>query len=255
MPTPTEPQALTQAAPYTLTFVEWECGHHMQRPADIPVHSPEQALLILQAISHAISQPGSARAILLTDDAASGEVYLCDDYVDPGAQSILQHRYPRPIIAYGDAAAIAALQHADLADAWDDLIGGEPLLWDGEEPIYSEGGVVLFVGTLQELQDLMRVPDPFEQHCRYFDVPPTFMPAAEVRAMLGESQAEMGGRSMSHIRPLRSYRLQFACGRTIQLKASSADAATHLGAAVTGRQPDEVASVREMMPVTEGGAA
>ena len=60
---------------------------------------------------------------------------------------------------------------------------------------------------------------------------------------------------MTHIRPLKSFRLHFACGQYVQLKASSADAAAQLGAAVTGRQPGEIAKIREMVPAQVGGAA
>lgn len=59
---------------------------------------------------------------------------------------------------------------------------------------------------------------------------------------------------MTHIRPLKSFRLCFACGKSVQLKASSADAAAQLGAAVTGRQTEEIAEIREMAPAQEGSA-
>ena len=38
----TEPKS-TDAAPFTLRFTEWRCGHHGTRPDDIPVHSIAQA--------------------------------------------------------------------------------------------------------------------------------------------------------------------------------------------------------------------
>ena len=65
------------------------CGHHCQRPADIPVETPEQASLILCAISHAISQPGHARAVLMNDEHAE-TVYLTDDYVAVGHTDITE---------------------------------------------------------------------------------------------------------------------------------------------------------------------
>ena len=57
----------TDAAPFTLRFMAWQCGHHGMRPDDIPVHSIEQAQAIVNAIGCAISQPGSARAALFDD--------------------------------------------------------------------------------------------------------------------------------------------------------------------------------------------
>ena len=38
------------AAPFTLRFMEWRCGHHGTRPDDIPVHSIAQAQAIVKAL-------------------------------------------------------------------------------------------------------------------------------------------------------------------------------------------------------------
>lgn len=65
-----------------LEFFDWECGHHQETPEPIEGISEEQAAAILNAISHAISQPFSARARLIDGDLAR-EYYLTDDYVSP----------------------------------------------------------------------------------------------------------------------------------------------------------------------------
>lgn len=49
----------------TLTFYDWECGHHGECPSPIlSIASRAQARAICVAIAAAISQPGKARARL-----------------------------------------------------------------------------------------------------------------------------------------------------------------------------------------------
>ena len=69
----------TDAAPFTLRFMKWQCGHHGTRPDDIPVHSIEQAQAIVNAIGCAISQPGQARAALFNHWRGIS-IYLTDDH-------------------------------------------------------------------------------------------------------------------------------------------------------------------------------
>jgi hypothetical protein len=100
--------------PLTLRFTHWECGHHGTRPADIPVASVAQAHAILSAISHAISQPGNARAQLFDATKGVGDIYVTDDYVSDDFSPTSELRLDRPIMICGDAATVAAIQAPDL---------------------------------------------------------------------------------------------------------------------------------------------
>ena len=102
----TEPKS-TDAATFTLRFTAWECGHHGKRPDDIPVHSIEQAQAIVNAIGHAISQPGNARAALFNNWAGTS-IYLTDDYADP-IQKDWRRWAPRTTIHYATQEEMATM--------------------------------------------------------------------------------------------------------------------------------------------------
>lgn len=176
----------------TLHFTEWECGHHQQRPADIQVSSPEQAAQILTAISHSISQPGYAHAVLM-DETRGTPIYLTDDYF-----SIAQHAgnvmpenpldcgcSERPTLFYGTEAEIAQLESEPYAQAAEWVYGGTLARWDGTA--FFDDSVAMTTLSLAELQALVD-PDRFPCTPDLFDLPPIFRPAS---AALQELQAEI----------------------------------------------------------------
>ena len=60
---------------------EWQCGHDRQAPEPIRVATIKQAEAILEAISHAISQPGQCRAVVVDHNGLKRRYYLSDDSV------------------------------------------------------------------------------------------------------------------------------------------------------------------------------
>lgn len=174
----------TQAAPYTLRFTEWQCGHHGERPADIPVHSIEQANLILSAISHAISQPGHARAALF-DDHLGVSVYLTDDSVD----QIGNLQQPRTTIYLASAAEMEELR--GLKDAFDYAYGGTLSCWDGKTSLDD-----LEVATTLSQAEVEAAIAPAcwheADHRRSVcDIPPTILPAETLLAELRQFREEL----------------------------------------------------------------
>ncbi|MFD2754262.1 hypothetical protein [Comamonas terrae] len=184
----------------TLRFYDWRCGHHGQRPADIPVSNPEQASAILHAMSHCISQPGHFRAWLMNDVHAVG-AYVSDDHFSlansektqfPNTE-LLGWDDERPVLIYGTAEQIAELNSPAHAEAvsglwfWDSLPA-----WDGKS--YLDESMATTTLTLAELQELAR---PIEWHeparGEWFGLPPVFKSAAtaleEVRAISAELAA------------------------------------------------------------------
>lgn len=184
--------ANTTMQPLVLRFTEWRCGHHGQRPADIEVSSPEQALLIARAISHAISQPGHARAALMTADAFE-DLYITDDYVSAGhggeTSAIKDPLYwaPRPIVIYGTEAEISELRSAELAAAVDSVYGGEVIELDDAAPLYG-GEIACSTLPLEELERLAAPLEWHESRRHPFAAPPVFKAAAvELPALRAEA--------------------------------------------------------------------
>lgn len=179
----------------TLRFTEWSCGHHCQRPDDIPVDNPRQASLILAAISHAINQPGHARAVLMSETHAV-TAYVADDYVAAaGGNPILQEPWKgqgelRSTVIYGTGAEIALIGSQAYRDAVD-LVYGDLTPWDGKS--FLEGSVALSTLSLAELEAISTPLEYFESNkVNLFEIPPVFLPASEalseLRAYINSSE-------------------------------------------------------------------
>ena len=177
----------TPAAPYTLRFTEWRCGHHGQRPADIPVHSVEQAQLILQAIGYAICQPGHARAVLFDAISAGSTAYITDDYAEP----IQPPSWPRTTVYHGTEAEMAELRTDALKSAYDYAYGGTLQQWDGTA--YLDEMEVVTTLTPEAIEAAIAPVEWHEEDQRraVCDVPPIVKPAEELLAELREAAAEM----------------------------------------------------------------
>lgn len=182
---------------YTLRFTSWECGHHHERPDDIPVSSPEQATLILRAISHAISQPGSAHAVLLDDEHAQ-TAYITDDYVSVGAGSnngfdpAWRSATLRPVIVHGTAEEIEAIHSAELADAVEAIHGGPLNRWPADGKGWIDGDMTTTTLTPSEVEAIAAPAEPFEEpRPLVIDVPPVLRAAAVVLAELRTEAADI----------------------------------------------------------------
>lgn len=172
---------------YTLRFTEWRCGHHGQRPADIPVHNVEQAQLILQSIGYAISQPGHARAVLFDAISAGATAYITDDYAEP----IQPPSWPRTTVYHGTEAEIAELRTDALKSAYDYAYGGTLLQWNGTDFLDD-----MQVVTALDIKAIEAAIAPVEWHedgerRAVCDAPPVIKPAAELLAELREAAAEL----------------------------------------------------------------
>lgn len=189
--------------PLTLRFIEWQCGHHHQRPADIQCTSVVQAHAILTAISCAISQPGSARAILF--DAThgyagiSGGIYLTDDHVDPDFKPTTQLTDERPVLIYGDEATLAAIQAPSLQPAreqWYFAGDGVPDLdglacWDDKSAVQA-WDVLLTTRTPADVDgELMVALNAYLPRGYLFELPPLYVPAEKVLEKLLLLQADL----------------------------------------------------------------
>lgn len=184
------------SAPYTLHFTEWQCGHHCQRPDDIPVADPAQATLILQAISHAISQPGHARAVLLDTDSAQF-AYITDDHVSVGHGDERKFTSDgsgwtlRPVVVCCTPEQQAAIHSDELKDArecWPELIEK----WDGNGALWGAEFVTTTL-TVAEVQAMAAPLEAYEERTTRFEVPPVFRSADEVLAELRSEAAELEG--------------------------------------------------------------
>jgi hypothetical protein len=180
--TPPAEGATAERAPYTLRFTHWQCGHHGQRPADIPVHSIEQAQLILNAIGCAITQPGHAWAVVYDDEHYTTPIRLTDDHADP-----VQQTYGlRTVVFHGTAEEIAELPA--LAKAHQDCFGGIAVhIWDGKTHLddHSE------VATTLSIEAINAATQPVEWHegdtrKAVCNAPPVLRPVAELLAELRE---------------------------------------------------------------------
>ncbi|MDQ0068988.1 hypothetical protein J2W34_000762 [Variovorax boronicumulans] len=172
------------AAPYTLRFTEWRCGHHGQRPADIPVHSVEQAQLILQAIANAMSQPGHARAAIFNETAGAC-AYATDDF----AEAFPTQLTSRTVIYHGSNEEIAEL--LKLAAAFDYAYGGELEQWDGST--YLDGMEVITTLTTPEIEAAIAPVEWWDEGRRFHvcETPPVLKPAAELLTELREANEDL----------------------------------------------------------------
>lgn len=137
--------------PLILRFFDWQCGHHQQRPADIEVASPQQALAILRAMSHAISQPGHFRAMLFDDSHGIDNLYVTDDYVGNEKQlerPRREHWLLRPVVLFGYPHEIAVVRQVCKDETWEAFMmdetdfwlrSAEP--WDGDSPLEDQAVV------------------------------------------------------------------------------------------------------------------
>ena len=64
-----------------ITFTEWNAGHHCITPEPIPVFDLEHAKLILTAISCAVIQGSSFRAVVMDGDMEIARFFACEDYL------------------------------------------------------------------------------------------------------------------------------------------------------------------------------
>ena len=175
------------AAPYTLRFMEWQCGHHGTRPDDIPVHSIEQAQAILNAIGYAISQPGHARAVLF-DSTHGMSIYLTDDHADTIPEDKWHWAF-RTMIYRATPEELAELQ--GLRAAFDYCYGGELQQWDGTK--YLDDMEVVTTLTPEAIEAAIAPVEWHEEDQRraVCDLPPIVKPAAELLAELREAAQEM----------------------------------------------------------------
>lgn len=194
----TQPDPTTEQprkAPFTLCFTEWRCGHHGQRPENIPVETPAQAGLILDAISHAITQPGHARAVLMNDTHAM-QAYITDDSVHIGygtAATFPEHfgyADSRPILISGTAEQLAEMETPELNEAFEEIYGGMVERWNGKSEV---GGTEVFCTTLPPAE-ILALGEPVEwyeeERHQPFHLPPVIELAADVLLKL-RAEAEI----------------------------------------------------------------
>lgn len=148
----------TEAPTFTLRFTEWRCGHHGQRPADIPCQSVEQAQLILQAIGHAMSEPGNAVAALFDHRASFDGIHICADHADAIEPDANLWGWRSNVYCL-TAEQFAALQTPEMKAAQLDR-SGEPLpIWDGKT--YLDDFEYITLLSPEEVQALCK---PVEWH-------------------------------------------------------------------------------------------
>ncbi len=181
--------------PLTLRFTEWQCGHHCERPADIPVASAEQALAIAHAISHAISQPGHARAVVMSDDRAE-TIYITDDYVALGGGCAHAEKprdyyeWPeRPVVIVGAEAELDAILSDELRESREVLFVAEVTRFKPLDMLYGYDVAVSYL-TQTELEAMAEPKDAYEERHVPFEMPPVFRNAAEVLEALRQEAAE-----------------------------------------------------------------
>lgn len=170
-----------------LHFTHWECGHHQQMPDLIHVQSVEQAMGILRAISHAITQPGSARAAVVNEERGI-DVYITDDYIGVcrySANDVVppEQDWPhRPVVVCGDAETIAKLHAPEIVDVqW--MLGPDLIEWDGKKPLEC-GEWVTVAQTREQIEALFLEGRYAWPQRQFFDIPPIFKAASEVLALL-----------------------------------------------------------------------
>lgn len=186
----------TQPAPWTLRFTEWQCGHHGQRPEDIPVQSPEQAKAILWAIACAISQPGHARAMLFNDTRGYWDIYVTDDHCEFNPNGTPSCR--PEVVLCADAETAAAILAPELKAARGEMIDPDlynARMWDGEDLPEARVDAYEAVLTLlprAEVEKRAEVDDSrLDPVPPLFALPPIFFDGAEVLRRLREEAASI----------------------------------------------------------------
>ena len=185
----------TDAAPFTLRFMKWQCGHHGTRPDDIPVHSIEQAQAIVNAIGCAISQPGQARAALFNHGRGIS-IYLTDDH----AGAIYEDKFGWPLrttIHFATPEEMAELEglHAAVVDCY----GRALKQWDGTA--YLDELEVVTTLAKEAIEAAVAPIDWHEADRRRLvcDVPPIIKPIAELLAELREIAQEMADEAACNV--------------------------------------------------------
>lgn len=170
----TQPEVAITAAPYTLRFTKWQCGHHGTRPDDIPVHSIEQAQAIVNALGYAISQPGHARAALFNADRGTS-IYMTDDHADPIQKD--EWRWARRTTIY-QATQEELTELTGLQAAFDYAYGGELQQWDGTA--YLDDMEVVTTLDMAAIEAAVAPVSWYESDRRraVCDVPPIIKPAS-----------------------------------------------------------------------------
>ncbi|MGQ2992750.1 hypothetical protein [Variovorax sp.] len=181
--------------PLFLHFTEWQCGHHCERPADIPVASAEQALAIASAISHAISQPGHANAVVMSADRAE-TIYITDDHVEMGYQYGANakprdyYEWPeRPVVIVGAEPDLDAILSDELHEAREALFGAVITRFNPLDTLYGYDVAVSYLPQA-ELEEKAAPKDAYEERHVPFDLPPVFRNAAEVLEALRQEAAD-----------------------------------------------------------------
>lgn len=179
----TEPKS-TDAAPFTLRFTEWRCGHHGTRPDDIPVHSVEQAQATVRAIGYSISQPGHARATLF-DELSGTTIYITDDHADTIVPA--WGWATRTIVYHATQEELAEL--LSLQTAFDYCYGGTLKQWDGTT--FLDDMEVMTSLNVEAIEAAIAPVEWHEERRAVCEVPPVIKPAAELLAELREIAQEM----------------------------------------------------------------
>ena len=170
------------AAPCTLRFMEWRCGHHGTRPDDIPVHSIEQAQAIVNALGYAISQPGHARAVLFNGMCGT-PIYITDDHADTIHKDEWQWSW-RTIIHHATPEELAELEGLEAAAV--EYYGSPLKQWDGVA--YLDETEVVTALTVEAIEAAVAPVDWCEEDRRRVvcEMPPVIKPVAELLEELRE---------------------------------------------------------------------
>lgn len=179
------------AAPITIQFIEWNCGHHCQCPKNILCHSVEQANLILQAISHAISQPGSVRAAVFNETHGT-LAYITDDYCEQVKH--IDSWGTRQTLYVGTSTELEELQSDALKEAVDWIVGGPMPVWDGLSYLNDFEAVTTL--SLAELDAILAPISGYEDRHAKCDLPPALKPLSglliELRAEAAQQAVDAG---------------------------------------------------------------
>lgn len=174
-------------APYTLRFMQWQCGHHGTRPDDIPVHSIEQAQAIVNALGYAISQPGHARAALFSAERGTS-IYMTDDHAD-AIQKDEWSWAPRTTIYHATPEELAEL--LSLQAAFDYCYGGELKQWGGTA--YLDEMEVVTTMSVEAIEAAVAPVSWYEADRRgaVCDVPPIVTTASALLEELREAAQDL----------------------------------------------------------------
>lgn len=177
--------------PITIQFIEWNCGHHCQCPSNIACQSVEQANLILQAISHAISQPGSVRAAVFNETHGT-LAYITDDYHEEVKN--VDSWTPRKTLYVGTSIELGELQSDAWKEAVDWIVGGPMPVWDGKSYLHNYEAVTTL--PPEELDSILAPISAYEDRHAKCDLPPVLKPLSglliELRAEAAQQAVDAG---------------------------------------------------------------